>query len=131
MGTTRERHPHRGHRTGRPSGARTGRLAAVVVVAGCAAVACGSTPQAAVPAPPPPPQACVQAVFTALSGMITEPRQDQPFADLVARYGTSSPAYTAYQDSFGEFYGQAVAHGIHAAEDDVRTTVTRDCATAG
>jgi hypothetical protein len=120
MGTTQARHPRRRHVSG---------LVAVVVIVGCTVVCCGSGSPAATPPPTVTPQECEQAVFTALSGMITEPSQDRPFEDLVARYGTSSRAYAAYQDSFDQFYGQAVAHGLHTAEDYVRPTITKDCTT--
>ncbi len=71
---------------------------------------------------------CVSAVYTVLSGMVAKPDDDQPFENFLSRYGTASPTYTAYRDSFDPFYNDAVAHGIKAAEQDVRTTVTRDCA---
>jgi hypothetical protein len=103
-------------------------LVAVVVIAGCAAASCGSAEPTSAPPPSATPQQCVQAVFDALTGMITEPRRDQPFEEFVTRFGTASPAYAAYQDSFGQFYGAAVSHGVRAAENNVRVTVNRDCA---
>jgi hypothetical protein len=104
------------------------RVAACVAVVGCAVVACGQADSA--PRAPSPQQQCVQAVFGVLSGMITRPYDSQPFADFVTRYGTQSVTYSAYLDVFSSFRDLSAAQGVHAAEDRLRGTVTRDCAAA-
>ena len=107
-----------------------GSLAVAIIIVGLTAAGCGqyadSSASAAVPVSQ---QECVSAVYTVLSGMIAKPDDDQPFDDFVTRYGTTSATYTAYRDSFDPFYNEAVAHGIKAAEQAVRGTVTKDCST--
>lgn len=107
-----------------------GTLAVAIIVVGLTAAGCGQPAEQSAEAPAPvSQQECVSAVYTVLSGMIVKPDDDQPFDDFVARYSPTSPTYTAYRDSFDPFYNEAVSHGIKAAEDAVRSTVTRDCST--
>lgn len=73
-------------------------------------------------------QECVQDVFDVLDTMITHPYDDQPFADFVTRYGTDSPAYVAYQNSFTAFYTDATDNGIAWARLRLTAQVARDCA---
>jgi hypothetical protein len=116
----------------RGTASRTGRgalgLVAMVIIVGVTVVSCSSTEPADDALPATTQQQCVQAVFNALSGMITQPSQDRPFDQFVDQYGTSSPAYAAYQHSFGQFYGVAVRQGVAVAETSVRPGVTKDCA---
>lgn len=106
-----------------------GTFAVAIIIIGLTAAGCGRyVDPSADPGSQVPPQECVSAVYTVLTGMVAKPDDDQPFEDFVNRYGAASPTYTAYRDSFDPFYNDAVAHGIKAAEQDVRATVTRDCA---
>jgi hypothetical protein len=107
-----------------------GTLAVAIIIVGLTAAGCGqyADPSAAA-APPVTQQECVSAVYTVLTSMVAKPDDDQPFDDFVTHYGTGSPTYTAYRDSFDPFYNEAVAHGLKAAESAVRGTVTRDCST--
>lgn len=108
-----------------------GTLAVAIIIVGLTTVSCGQySDPTADSASPVSQQECVSAVYTVLSGMIAKPDDDQPFDDFVTRYGTTSPTYAAYRDSFDPFYNEAVAHGIKVAEETVRGTVTKDCATA-
>lgn len=108
-----------------------GTLAVAIIIVGLTTVSCGQYSDSTSAATGPVSrQECVSAVYTVLSGMIAKPNDDQPFDDFVTRYGTTSPTYTAYRDSFDPFYNEAVAHGIKVAEETVRGTVTKDCATA-
>ncbi|HJP80064.1 MAG TPA: hypothetical protein VJ914_37680 [Pseudonocardiaceae bacterium] len=107
-----------------------GTLAVAIIIIGLTTAACGQPSGPSVDASAPvSQQECVSAVYTVLSGMIAKPDDDQPFDDFVTRYSPTSPTYTAYRDSFDPFYSEAVAHGVKAAEDAVRSTVTRDCST--
>lgn len=107
-----------------------GTLALAIIIVGLTAAACGQPAEPSVDASAPvSQQECVSAVYTVLSGMIAKPDDDQPFDDFVTRYSPTSATYTAYRDSFDPFYSEAVTHGVKAAEDAVRTTVTRDCST--
>lgn len=107
-----------------------GTLAVAIIIVGLTTAACGQPAGPNVDASAPvSQQECVSAVYTVLSGMIAKPDDDQPFDDFVTRYSPNSPTYTAYRDSFDPFYSEAVAHGVKAAEDAVRGTVTRDCST--
>lgn len=103
-------------------------LVVAIVIVGLTSAGCGqdSTSGAAGLASISP-QECEQAVFDVLSGIIAKPQDDQPFETFVSRYGTQSATYAAYRDSFNPFYNEAVSHGIKAAENDVRGTVTKDC----
>jgi ubiquitin len=105
-------------------------LAVVIIIVGLATAGCAQFAEPSAGAPTPVSQhECVDAVFTVLSGIIAKPQDDQPFEDFVNHYGTQSATYTAYRDSYNPFYNEAVQHGIKAAENDVRTVVTRDCTT--
>ncbi|HEY4019034.1 MAG TPA: hypothetical protein VGM75_10130 [Pseudonocardiaceae bacterium] len=106
-----------------------GTLVVAIIIVGLATASCGQYPTADA-ATPISQQECVSAVYTVLTGMIAKPNDDQPFDDFVTHYGTASPTYAAYRDSFDPFYNEAVAHGIKAAEQTVRGTVTKDCSTA-
>jgi len=106
------------------------RLAVAIIIAGLTTAGCAQlTDPSAEPPAAVSQQTCVDAVFTVLTGTITSPQDDHPFEDFVNRYGTQSATYAAYRDSYNPFYNEAVQHGIKAAEDDVRTVVTRDCST--
>ena len=107
-----------------------GSLAVAIIIVGLTAAGCGQygEPSAAAAAPVSQ-QECVSAVYSVLSGMVAKPDDDQPFDDFVTHYGTTSPTYAAYRDSFDPFYNEAVAHGIKAAEQAVRDTVAKDCST--
>lgn len=108
-----------------------GTLAVAIIIVGLTAAGCGQYAESSAAAAPPAPvtqQECVSAVYTVLTGMVAKPDDDQPFDDFVTRYGTTSPTYAAYRDSFDPFYNEAVAHGLKAAEAAVRGTVTKDCA---
>jgi hypothetical protein len=111
-----------------------GTLAVAIIIVGLTTVSCGqysdSTASTSAAAGPVSQQECVSAVYTVLTGMIAKPNDDHPFDDFVTHYGTTSPTYAAYRDSFDPFYSEAVAHGIKAAEQTVRGTVTKDCSTA-
>jgi hypothetical protein len=100
-----------------------GAVAALAVVCGCGA----QNPPAVNLTAALTTQQCVQDVFAVLAAMIDKPYDDQPFAEFVARYGTASPAYTAYRDGFTAFYGEAVAHGVAGAERKLLAGVTKDC----
>jgi hypothetical protein len=111
-----------------------GTFAVAIIIIGLTTAGCGhfigsSTDPSADAAGQVSQQECVSAVYTVLTGMVAKPDDDQPFEDFVNRYGADSPTYTAYRDSFDPFYTDAVTHGIKSAEQDVRTLVTRDCAT--
>src|SRR5437879_12066764 len=111
---TRTRHPK-------------GTLAVAIIIVGLTSAGCGQhADPGASAATPVSQQECVSAVYTVLTGMVAKPDDDQPFGEFVTRYGTTSPTYAAYRDSFDPFYAEAVAHGIKAAEQAVRGTVTRD-----
>jgi hypothetical protein len=109
-----------------------GTLAVAIIIVGLTTASCGqytdTTADAATATVSR--QECASAVYTVLSGMIAKPDDDQPFDDFVTRYGTTSPTYAAYRDSFDPFYNEAIVHGIKAGEQTVRDTVTKDCATA-
>jgi hypothetical protein len=102
-------------------------IGAATAVALLAACGCAQRPPAVSLTAAVSTQQCVQDVFAVLAAMITKPYDDQPFADFVAEYGTDSPAYTAYRDSFTPFYNEAVAHGVASAEAKLTTGVQRDC----
>lgn len=107
-----------------------GTLAVAIIIVGLTAAGCGQySDPSATAATPVTQQECVSAVYTVLTGMVAKPDDDQPFDDFVTHYGTTSPTYAAYRDSFDPFYNEAVAHGLKAAEAAVRGTVTRDCST--
>ncbi|HYS35823.1 MAG TPA: hypothetical protein VEO01_09350 [Pseudonocardiaceae bacterium] len=75
-------------------------------------------------------QACVQAVFDVLSGMVNRPFDNQPFQDFVTRYGTESVTYNAYRDSFAPFYDLAATQGVQGAEQHLRALITKECGAA-
>lgn len=107
---------------------RVGAVTASAVVVLLVTAGCGERPDPAVTAGDPAAvQQCVHDVFQVLAAMITTPYDDAPFATFVDHYGTASPAYTAYQDSFVAFYNEAVAHGVAGAEHKLLAGVTRDC----
>lgn len=108
-----------------------GTLVVAIIIVGLATASCGQYPTADAATPTSTsPQECVSAVYTVLTGMIAKPNDNQPFDDFVTHYGTTSPTYAAYRDTFDPFYNEAVAHGIKVAEQTVRGTVTKDCSTA-
>jgi len=109
-------------RAGRVCGCAAGAVVALAVVCGC-----GAAPPAVNLTASTAAQQCVQDVFAVLAAMINKPYDDQPFADFVARYGTDSPAYTAYRDSFTAFYSEAVSRGVPSAKQKLLAGVTRDC----
>jgi hypothetical protein len=128
------RWPHRRVTTPRPARRRVDLRGREVCVCAAAAVVvllttcgCAQRPPSVSLAASVSTQQCVQDVFTVLSAMIDKPYDDQPFADFVSRYGTTSPAYTAYRDSFTAFYSEAVAHGVSTAEKNLLAGVTKDC----
>ena len=104
-------------------------LAVAIIIVGLTAAGCGQYTDASASAAPVSQQECVSAVYTVLTGMVATPDDDQPFDNFVTRYGTTSPTYAAYRDSFDPFYNEAVAHGIKAAEQVVHGTVAKDCST--
>ena len=113
---------------GMPLALRGARIVACAVVVGCAVAACGQPD--ATPRAPSPQQECVQAVFDVLSGMVSRPYDNRPFADFVTRYGTQSVPYSAYLDVFTSFRSLSASQGVHGAENRLRAIVTRDCAGA-
>ena len=107
-----------------------GTLAVAIIIVGLTAAGCGQyADSGGAAASPVSRQECVSAVYAVLTGMVAKPDDDQPFEDFVTRYGTTSPTYAAYRDSFDPFYTEAVAHGLKAADAAVHNTVTRDCST--
>ena len=124
-------------RAGRTTGPLTiatvakGTVAVAIIIVSLTTAGCGQpAEESAAVSAPVSQQECVSAVYTVLSGMIVKPDDNAPFDDFVTRYGTASPTYAAYRDSFDPFYSEASAHGIKAAETAVHATVTKDCSTA-
>jgi hypothetical protein len=111
------------------------RLAGVtlaVVIFGCTATGCAQSPAPPIQAVPmaTAQQACVQAVFDVLSGMVSRPFDNRPFQDFVTRYGTQSVTYSAYRDAFAPFYDLAASNGVRGAEQRLRADITKECAAA-
>jgi hypothetical protein len=102
-----------------------------VVILGCTATGCAQSPVPIQAAPrATAQQACVQAVFDVLSGMVSRPFDNRPFEDFVTRYGTQSVTYSAYRDAFAPFYDLAATDGVRSAEQRLRGAITKECAAA-
>lgn len=102
-----------------------------VVIVGGTATGCAqpTSPTQAIPRATAQ-QACVQAVFDVLSGMVSRPFDNRPFQDFVTRYGTQSVTYNAYRNTFAPFYDLAATQGVRGAEQHLRPAITKDCAAA-
>jgi len=107
-------------------------VCAVLLAIGCAGCAQQTQTTLSVPtsAVVSPQEQCVRAVFAVLDGMVSRPYDNRPFEDFVTRYGPGSVTYSAYRDAFTPFYDLSATEGVRGAEDRLRASVTKECATA-